>query len=169
MTPLYGIVIRSVVVYLCLIIGIRIFGKKEISQLSVVDLVFILLISNSVQNAMVGQDVTLWGGLTAALALFVVNYLLKLVFFKSKRISEFFQGDPLMLVYHGKPIAPHLTQAKITMDELEAAIREHGVESIKHVDLAIQEIDGSISILSDNFKRKTTKHRRAHKAIEQTQ
>lgn len=169
MTPLWGIVIRSVVVYLCLIIGIRIFGKKELSQLSVVDLVFILLISNSVQNAMVGQDVTLWGGLTAALALFVVNYLLKLLFFKSRKISAFFQGDPLMLIYHGKPIAAHLAQAKITMDELDAAIREHGVDNIKHVDLAVQEIDGSISILSDNFKRQTTKHRKPHKVISQTQ
>ncbi len=74
-----------------------------------------------------------------------------------------------MLVYHGIPLAPHLAQAKITMEELDAAIREHGVENIKHVDLAIQEIDGSISILSDNFKRKTTKHRRVQKALSPTQ
>lgn len=169
MTPIYEIVIRSVIIYLCLIIGIRIFGKKELSQLSVVDLVFILLISNSVQNAMVGQDVTLWGGLSAALALFVVNYALKLLFFKSKKISEFFQGDPLMLVYQGKPISAHLAQAKISMDELDAAIREHGVSSIKNVDLAIQEIDGSISILSNHFTHQTTRHRRAHKVIEKPQ
>src|SRR5260221_1624029 len=138
MNDILSIALRSAAVYVCIVLFIRIFGKKELSQLSVVDLVFILLISNSVQNAMVGQDVTLWGGLTAALALFVVNYALKLLFFKSKRISEFFQGDPLMLVYHGKPIAAHLAQAKISMEELDAAIREHGVENIKHVDLAIQ-------------------------------
>lgn len=158
------IILRTAVIYLVIIIGLRIFGKKELSQLSVTDLVFILLISNAVQSAMVGNDTSVLGGVIAALSLFVVNYLLKNVFYKSKRISEFFQGDPLMLVYHGKPIVEHMAKAKITMDELEAAIREHGVDTIKDVDLAVFEIDGNISILSKNFTHKT-KHRHHHKMI----
>jgi uncharacterized membrane protein YcaP (DUF421 family) len=101
------VVIRSAIVYLFIILGIRIFGKKELSQLSVIDLVFILLISNAVQNAMVGQNVSLLGGVIAALTLFVLNYLLKNLFYRSKRINEWIQGDPLMLIYHGKVVPDH--------------------------------------------------------------
>lgn len=165
MNSIIEIIIRSAVVYFCIIIGIRIFGKKELSQLSVIDLVFILLISNSVQNAMVGNNSSLLGGIIAALSLFIVNYVLKNVFYKFKKVSEFFQGDPLMLIYHGKPIIDHMAKAKITMDELEAAVREHGVDMIKDVDLAVLEIDGNISILSEDFKKRTSRHRHAHKAI----
>lgn len=160
-----NIVFRTVIVYVCILLGIRLFGKKELAQLSVVDLVFILLISNSVQNAMVGPDTTLIGGLTAAFSLFFVNFTLKNVLYRSKRINEFFQGDPLMLIYHGKPNIEHLARAKFSIDELEAAVREHGVEEIKDVDLAVLEVDGNISVLSKNFTHKTTRHRRAHKIL----
>lgn len=165
MNSILEIVIRSAIVYFCIVFGIRIFGKKELSQLSVIDLVFILLISNSVQNAMVGNNTSLLGGIIAALSLFIVNYVLKNVFYKFKKVSEFFQGDPLMLIYHGKPIVDHMAKAKITMDELEAAVREHGVDKIKDVDLAVLEIDGNISILSEDFKKRTSRHRHAHKAV----
>lgn len=162
------IVIRAVVIYLFVILAIRLFGKKELAQLSVIDLVFILLISNSVQASMVGGDTTLWGGMIAATALFVVNYLLKLLLFKSKTMSEIVQGKPLMLIYRGEVIHAHLSQAKITMEELEAAVREHGVESVRNIDLAILEVDGNISVLSKNFQRASVKKRKAHKALHQS-
>lgn len=160
------VVLRSAIIYLFIVFGIRIFGKKELSQLSVIDLVFILLISNSVQNAMVGDNTTLWGGVIAALTLFLVNYLFKNIFFKSKKISEFIQGSPLMLVYHGKVVEKHMKEAKLSRDELDAAIREHGVEDIADVDLAVLEVDGNISVLSDQFRKMTIRHRHAHKAIQ---
>lgn len=160
------VIFRSAIVYLFIVFGIRIFGKKELSQLSVIDLVFILLISNAVQNAMVGDNTTLWGGIIAAFTLFLVNYLFKNLFFKSKRISEFIQGSPLMLVYHGRVVEKHLKEAKLSHDELEAAIREHGVEEVSDVDLAVLEVDGNISVLSDQFRKVTTRHRHAHKAIQ---
>lgn len=165
MPPFLDIALRTLVVFLCLVIGLRIFGKKELAQLSVTDLVLILLISNSVQNAMVGPDVSLLGGLVAAFTLLSVNFILKNVFYKSKKISELFQGDPLMLIYHGKPIVEHMAKARISIDELEAAVREHGVEEIKDVDLAVLEVDGNISILSHDFKHHTVRRRRAHKAV----
>ncbi len=165
MSPILDIVIRSVVIYFCIVFGIRLFGKKELAQLSVIDLVFILLISNSVQNAMIGPDTSLLGGIVAALSLFAVNFLLKNLFYKSKKISEFFQGDPLMLIYDGKPVIEHMAKAKISMDELEAAVREHGVKEVKNVDLAVLEVDGNISILSHDFKHKTVRRRRAHKLL----
>lgn len=156
---LISIAVRSIVVYLFVILAIRLFGKKELTQLSVVDLVFILLISNSLQAAMVGNDLTLTGGLVAASSLFVVNWILKNLIYKSKRISETIQGSPIMLVYQGKVFQKHLEKAQISRDELEAAIREHGVKDIAAVDLAILEVDGNISVLSSNFSRKTKKRR----------
>lgn len=153
------------IVYFFIIFALRLFGKKELAQLSIVDLVFILLISNSVQNAMVGDNTSLLGGLTAATSLFVVNWLLKNLIFRSKNISAIVQGNPLMLIYHGKIIQKHLDQAKLSLSELQAAIREHGVKDTKDVDIAVLEVDGNISILSNNFTRKSVKKRRIHKAL----
>jgi uncharacterized membrane protein YcaP (DUF421 family) len=159
------IVFRSIVVYFFIIISIRIFGKKELAQLSVIDLVFILLISNSVQNAMVGQNSSLVGGLTAALSLFCINWILKNIFFKSKKISQAFQGSPVMLVYEGKILEKHLKKMEITREELEEAIREHGIAQVEDVNLAVLEIDGTISVLSDNYKKKIQKKRRLEKYL----
>lgn len=149
------IILRCIAVYFFVIIAIRLFGKKELAQLSVIDLVFILLISNSVQNAMVGPDTSLEGGLIAALSLFVVNFILKKLLYRNKKVSELLQGKSLMLVYKGELQEQNLKHAEITVDELEAAVREHGVENLKHVDLAILEVDGNISVISDDFKNKS--------------
>jgi uncharacterized membrane protein YcaP (DUF421 family) len=164
MSPLVLIALRSVVVYLFVILAIRLFGKKELTQLSVVDLVFILLISNSLQSAMIGSNISLIGGLVAATSLFLVNWILKNLIYKSKKISETIQGSPIMLVYQGKIIHKHLEKAQISHEELEASIREHGVKDITAVDLAILEVDGNISVLSSNFSKKT-KRRRLHKSL----
>jgi len=160
-----NIIISSAIVYLFIVLAIRLFGKRELAQLSVVDLVFILLISNSVQNAMVGSNSTLTGGLVAAATLFVVNYLLKKILLRSRRLNQIIQGNPLMLIYNGQIIQKHLEQSQISLEELEAAVREHGVETIKQVNLAILEVDGNISVLSNDYKNKTIKKRKAHKVV----
>ena len=157
------IIISSVAVYIFIILAIRLFGKKELAQLSVIDLVFILLISNAVQNAMVGSDTTLAGGLIAAASLFVVNYLFKLLLFKFPRFSKAIQGEPVMLIYEGKLDRENMEKAKIPIKELMVAVREHGVSRIDEVDLAVLEVDGNISILSDEFNRKTQKKSRLRK------
>lgn len=159
------IVFSSIAVYLFLILAIRLFGKKELAQLSVFDLVFILLISNAVQNAMTGPDVTLLGGLTAAASLFVVNYILKALEYRFPKFGKAIQGESIMLVYKGTIIESHLKHAKISTEELMEAIREHGVGSVKEVDLAVLEVDGNISVLSENFKKKSTRRRKTHKVI----
>jgi uncharacterized membrane protein YcaP (DUF421 family) len=154
-----------IVIYLFIIISIRLFGKKELAQLSVVDLVFILLISNAVQNAMVGDDSSLVGGLVAAASLFIVNYLIKVALYRFPRLSKIIQGHPMMLVYQGKLNMENLKKSKVTVPELMEAIREHGVGVIEDVDLAVLEIDGNISILSDEFKHRTTKKRKPRRAM----
>jgi uncharacterized membrane protein YcaP (DUF421 family) len=159
------IIFSSIAVYLFLILALRLFGKKELSQLSVFDLVFILLISNAVQNAMVLGDNSLAGGLIAALALFILNYILKLLQFRFPGFSKALQGEPVMLVYQGEILDSHLKLAKMTREEVLEAIREHGLTSEKEVDLAILEVDGNISVLSAEFSKRTSHRHKAHKVV----
>ena len=159
------IIISTMAVYLFIVIAIRLFGKKELAQLTVVDLVFILLISNAVQNAMVGPDSTLSGGLVAASTLFIVNYIFKSLQYRYPGFSKVIQGDATMLIYKGKMIESHMKMVKITHEELMEAVREHGVESVKEVDLAIMEVDGSISVLSNQYQKLTVKRRKSSKVF----
>lgn len=162
----YGkIILSSVSVYIFIVVAIRFFGKNELAQLSVIDLVFILLISNAVQNAMVGTDSSLGGGLVAATSLFVVNYLFKHIMYRFPKLNKLIQGEPLLLIYNGKINFKNVNKAKISMDEIMEVIREHGVSAVEQVDLAILEVDGNISVMSQEFKQKTTKKKRAHKTI----
>lgn len=164
--PGLGIIaLKAIVIYAFIILAIRIFGKKELSQLSVVDLVFILLISNSVQNAMVGSDNTVLGGIAAATGLFVVNYILKLVIRRFPSLSNIIQGHALMLIHEGKVIRENLDRSLISMEELKAAVREHGVERLDEVDLAILEVDGNISVMSRDYSKRTVFRKKAHKLI----
>jgi uncharacterized membrane protein YcaP (DUF421 family) len=162
--PIVEIIIRTICVYLFMILAIRIFGKKELAQLSVVDLVFILLISNSVQNAMVGPDTSLDGGLIAAGALFLVNFTLKQILYRSKKLSNLIQGESILLIYEGEANMENCKKAEITIEELEAAVREHGARDIQKVDLAILEVDGNISVISSEYQtRSKVSHPRKHK------
>ncbi|MHB1420768.1 MAG: DUF421 domain-containing protein [Bacillota bacterium] len=159
------IILSCFAVYLFIIIAIRLFGKKELAQLSVIDLVFILLISNAVQNAMVGLNSSLAGGLVAASALFVTNFLFKYLLYRFPNLGRVIQGEPLLLIYNGKINHKNMDKAKITLDELKEAIREHGVSLIEEVNLAVFENDGNISVLSEDYKRRTTKKRKGHKVL----
>lgn len=161
------IIMSSVVVYLFVIIAIRLFGKKELSQLSVIDLVFVLLISNSVQNAMVGPNSTLMGGLVAASALFVTNSIFKEFLYHFPKFSKLIQGEALLLIYNGKLSQKNIKKAKLTMEEIMESIREHGVSRIEDVDLAVLEVDGNISVLSNDFTNRTSNKRKSKQIISQ--
>lgn len=162
------IILSSAAVYIFVIVALRLFGKKELSQLSVIDLVFVLLISNSVQNAMVGSNSTLLGGLVAAGTLFIINFVFKKVLIRFPKFGKLIQGESLMLVYNGVPNTKNIKDSMITMDELMEAIREHGVSKIEDVDLAILEVDGNISVLSNDFQTRS-KRKRKTKFTQQSQ
>lgn len=149
----------SACVYVFIIAALRLFGKKEIAQLSVVDLVFVLLISNAVQNAMVGADTSLLGGLCAAGTLFVLNFIMKWAMYRFPRLSGALQGKAVMLIYNGEIDKENLKKTKISMAELEEALREHGLDSADEVNLAVLELDGNISVLSKDFGSRSTKVR----------
>ncbi len=165
MNPYVDIVLRSICVYFFMVIALRIFGKKELSQLNASDIVLILLISNAVQNAMVGSDVSLEGGIIAAFSLFFINYIFKKVLNESTFLSQLVQSKPEILIHDGKIEFKTLSKLDITSDELDEVIREHGVDNYKHVKLAMLEINGSISIISGTQNLIQTKHKRIHKTL----
>lgn len=165
MNSYLDIIVRSVAVYFFMIIAIRVFGK-ELSQLNTADVILILLISNAVQNAMVGNNTSLAGGLLAALVLFIISFGLKKIMYHSKKISDFIQDKPEILIHNGMTEYKTLAKLDITSDELEEAMREHGVEFYKDVKLAMLEVDGNISIISGENNLKQTHHkRRIHKTL----
>jgi len=163
------IALSSLAVYVFIIVAIRLFGKKELAQLSIIDLVFILLISNAVQNAMVGSDSSLAGGLVAASTLFIVNYLFKYLLYKFPKLGIAVQGVELMLIYKGQLNVSNMNKARITREEVLEAVREHGVSEIREVDLAVLETDGNISIISNEYKNRTTKKRKGRNKVMKNQ
>jgi uncharacterized membrane protein YcaP (DUF421 family) len=166
MNPYLDIILRSTAVYFFMVIALRFFGKKELSQLNTADVILILLISNSVQNAMVGSNSSLIGGLVAALVLFIINFILKKIMYNSKSFNYLVQDKPVILIHNGKTDFKALAKLEISSDELDEVIREHGIESCKEVKLAMMEIDGNISVISGNENLKQTHHKRKiHKTL----
>jgi uncharacterized membrane protein YcaP (DUF421 family) len=158
--PYLIICMKSITIYIFIIIGIRLFGKKEISQLTIVDLVFILLISNSVQNAMVGNDNSVGGGMAAALGLFICNYVIRFLLLRSKKFTETVEGEKIVLVLDGTLLQEGLKRAKMTIEEVEMAVREHGVKDISETNLVVLEVDGNVSVVSDGYSKKSIVRRR---------
>jgi uncharacterized membrane protein YcaP (DUF421 family) len=144
---LLEIFLRTAVIYSVVLAGVRLSGKREVGQMTPFDLVLLLLISNSVQNAMTGPDTSLAGGAVAAVTLLILNYLVAEVSGGNRRFRKFIQGQPTLLVHDGEIIAAHMAKEHVSMDELERSLREHGVATAKDVALAVLEVDGSISIL----------------------
>jgi uncharacterized membrane protein YcaP (DUF421 family) len=142
------IILRSTVVYLALIIAFRVAGKRHISQLTIIDFTLVLLVSNAVQNAMVGTDSSLTGGIVAAITLILINVTLTKVIFKNENLGKIFKGVPTLLMSRGVTLPGNLAREDIRQDELEEAIREHGISDTRSVETAVLELDGSISIIA---------------------
>jgi uncharacterized membrane protein YcaP (DUF421 family) len=146
-TPIWQIVLRALAVYAAVFVGFRLLGKRELGQMTVFDLVLILLISNAVQNAMVGPDSSLQGGLVAAAVLLAVNRLAAESRLRSPLLDRLFEGRSAVLVEHGQLVTGQLRKQRVAEEDLELAMREHGIESLDQVQLAVLETDGTISIV----------------------
>lgn len=144
---LLEMVLRTGVIYLLVLIGIRLSGKREVGQMTPFDLTLLLLISNSVQNAMTGSDSSLAGGAVAAATLLILNYLVADVAGMNRRFRRLIQGHPSLLIHDGEIIASHMAREHVSMDALQTALREHGVATYQDAALAVLEVDGSISVL----------------------
>ena len=145
--PLWTIVLRSAVIYLLILVGLRLSGKREIGQMTVFDLVVLLLLANAVQNAMVGPDTSLVGGIAAALVLLLLNAGVARLRMRWPRLRRLVEGTPTLLVLHGEVMHEHLRHEGVDQETLEAALREHGVAGLEDVEMAVLEIDGSISVV----------------------
>ena len=156
---LLQIVLRTGVIYLLVLIGVRLSGKREVGQMTPFDLTLLLLLSNSVQNAMTGPDTSLLGGVVAASTLLVLNYGVAGISGSNRRLRRLIEGEPSLLVHDGKPIESHMARERVSMDELHRAMREHGINSCDQVALAVLEVDGSISCLKyDEIKPDANTH-----------
>jgi uncharacterized membrane protein YcaP (DUF421 family) len=152
---------KTAVIYAFLIIGLRLLGKRELGQLSLYDLVMVIILGNAVQNAMINNDNTLGGGLVAGAVLLAMNWSLNRVINRSRRAERFLVGEPILIVHDGKPLRDRLRREGITMDQLATALREHGLDDVSQVHLAVLESDGTISVVpSSSSVLKTRRHYR---------
>jgi len=167
---LLQIVLRTGVIYLLVLIGVRLSGKREVGQMTPFDLTLLLLLSNSVQNAMTGPDTSLMGGAVAASTLLVLNYSIAQVSGTNRRFRRVIEGQPSLLVHDGKVIDSHMAKEHVSMDELNRALREHGINSVDQVALSVLEVDGSISCLKyDEIKPDANTHLVRRRGIQKKQ
>ena len=145
---LLEIAARTTIIYLFILLGLRLSGKREVGQMTPFDLTLLLLLSNAVQNAMTGPDTSVLGGMIAACVLLLINYGFAEASGRNRGFRNLIQGQPTLLVYHGKAIPEHLARERVSMEEVHRAMREHGVANLQDVSLCVLEVDGSISCLT---------------------
>ena len=156
--------------WLLVLIGVRLSGKREVGQMTPFDLTLLLLLSNSVQNAMTGPDTSLFGGAVAAGTLLILNYLVAEVSGANRRFRRLVQGQPTLLIHDGKAIEAHMAKEHVSVDELHRAMREHGISSVDQIALSVLEVDGSISCLKyDEIKPDSGNHLARRRFIQKKQ
>ena len=150
---------RTFVVYGFILVGLRLSGKREIGQLTPFDLVLVLLLANAVQTAMVGPDTSLLGGLVSAGVLLLMNWALGVAAARFPVLQTAAVGSATLLVNHGEVVERNMRREGVTPDELLAALREHGIEKPSDAEMAVLEIDGSISVVPQGQKVMRTRRR----------
>jgi Predicted membrane protein len=145
--PLLEKLVRTLVVYGALLFGLRLAGKRELSQLNPFDLVVLLLLSNTVQNAIIGNDNSVVGGLFGAAILLIVNHFLVRYLFKSGRLDKL-EGSPDILILDGMIAHARLSEELITLAELEAAARRQGIASLDQVQECRLETGGALTFVA---------------------
>jgi uncharacterized membrane protein YcaP (DUF421 family) len=148
--PLLEIVLRTGIIYVIVLVGIRLTGKREVGQMTPFDLVLLLLIANAVQNAMTGPDTSLIGGILAAATLLLLNAGVNNLVWRFRGMRRLAEGTPTILIRYGKIVTENLAKEKVRTESLHQALREHGITNISDVRIAVLEIDGSISVLKND-------------------
>jgi uncharacterized membrane protein YcaP (DUF421 family) len=139
--------VRTVIVYLFILVGFRISGKREVGQLAPFDFALILLIANAVQNAMVGPDSSLVGGLAAASVLLVLNHTLGHLAARHRNLEKLLRGQARVLVSRGHVYKENLNAEGLSHEDLMQALRENGCGGVDDCRLAVLEVDGTISVI----------------------
>jgi len=143
----WDLVVRSITIYVVLMIALRVFGKRELGQMTIFDLVLVLLVANAVQPAMTGPDSSLLGGLLIIGTLFLLNWGVGWARLRSPVVSHLLQSPATVLASQGAWIPGALKHEGVDPDEAEMALREHGVDGVSDTTLVEMESDGSISVV----------------------
>ena len=146
--PIAEKMLRPIIVYVFLIVGLRIAGKREMAQLNPFDLVVLLTLSNTVQNAIIGEDNTVTGGIIGAATLLVVNYLVIRFLYNHDKLDRLIEGDPDVLIDGGVIQVDALKRELITRLELEAAAHKQGFASLDEIDRAILDPGGTVAFFA---------------------
>jgi uncharacterized membrane protein YcaP (DUF421 family) len=154
-------VLRPLAVYVFLVVGLRMAGRRELAQLNAFDLVVLLTISNTVQNAIIGSDNSLLGGVIGATTLLVFNYMVVRFVLRHPKVERLLEGDVEFLVRNGKLQEDRLRAEGITVAELQAAARRQGFDSLNDVDRAMLEATGSVTFTA----RKPRPHEARHQDV----
>lgn len=145
--PVLEKILRPVIVYAFLVVSLRLSGKRELVQLNPFDLVVLLTLSNTVQNAIIGDDNSVTGGLIGATSLLAINYLVVRFLYGHRALDQLIEGKADVLIEDGKVKTQHLKRELITMAQLEAAARKQGFDSLSDVQQCVLEPGGTISFI----------------------
>jgi uncharacterized membrane protein YcaP (DUF421 family) len=165
--PILEKILRPVLVYFFLVVVLRLSGKRELVQLNPFDLVVLLTLSNTVQNAIIGDDNSVSGGVLGAASLLLTNYLVVRFLYDHRKLDQLVEGRADVLVENGKVRTQHLKQELITMAQLEAAARKQGFVSLRDVDQCILEPGGTLSFIGKKPDVDETRHRELLSTLEQ--
>jgi uncharacterized membrane protein YcaP (DUF421 family) len=156
--PVLEKILRPIIVYAVLIIGLRLAGKRELAQLNPFDLVVLLTLSNTVQNAIIGNDTTVTGGIIGAATLLLINYLVVRFLYGHKEIEQLVEGNADALIENGQIKMDRLEEEVITLAELEAAAHRQGFASLEEIERAVLEPGGTIAFIGKRPAPEAARH-----------
>jgi uncharacterized membrane protein YcaP (DUF421 family) len=156
--PIAEKILRPIIVYVFLIVGLRLSGKRELAQLNPFDLIVLLTLSNTVQNAIIGNDNSVTGGIIGAASLLAVNYLVVRFLYDHRKIDQLVEGSSDILIEDGKVHEQKLKRELITKEELAAAARKQGFDSLSEVQQCVLEPGGTLSFTAKKPATEDIRH-----------
>jgi uncharacterized membrane protein YcaP (DUF421 family) len=156
--PIAEKILRPIVVYAFLVISLRLSGKRELVQLNPFDLVVLLTLSNTVQNAIIGDDNSVSGGIIGATSLLAVNYLVVRFLYNHRKLDQLVEGRADVLIDDGKVRTDHLKRELITMQQLSAAARKQGFDDLSDVRQCVLEPGGTLTFIAKKPDTEDVRH-----------
>jgi uncharacterized membrane protein YcaP (DUF421 family) len=156
--PLLEKILRPIIIYTFLVIGLRLSGKRELAQLNPFDLVVLLTLSNTVQNAIIGEDNSVTGGIIGAISLLVTNYLVVRFLYDHRKLDQIVEGKADTLIDDGKVVKKHLKDELISVPQLEAAARKQGFDSLSEVAHCVLEPGGTLTFVGKKPDSEDLRH-----------
>jgi uncharacterized membrane protein YcaP (DUF421 family) len=162
--PVWELVVRAAVVYALFFGALRLFGKREIGQFTLFDLALVLIAANALQPAITGPDASIPGGLVVIVTIFVLNRGIAVLRMRSPLVRRLLEFGPTVVGRDGAWLLPQLVRQGLDLVDVEAALREHGLDAVKQMKLATLEADGSISIVATDIAEAAVGTRRRRRS-----